>query len=106
MILAVMRGLADQRPMLSARRENAVPVPVGSRRPEPHAGVYVDSVTLQSVVVDGRLIALPMCIFRMVPLATTTGLTAFPGSAGHTTHSAKSTSKPVSFSGCTHDFFC
>lgn len=91
-----MPGHADWQPVLSAARENAVPIPANSSAPTPSAVHQLEIATFLRRAVDNLQIARLIHSTRMDLHATVAKHTASLESARHTTHNAKSTSEQVS----------
>ena len=96
MTLAAMQGLASRLLVLSALRENAVPVLASSRTTEQHAEVQVDSVTYRNTAVESLQSVRQMCTNETEQHATMARPTASLESARHTMTSASTTLEPVS----------
>ena len=96
MTLAAMQGLASRLLVLSALRENAVPVPASLRTTEQHAEVQVGSVTYRNTAVESLQSVRQMCTSETEQHATMARPTASLESARRTMTSASTTLEPVS----------
>ena len=96
MTLAAMQGLASRPLVLSALRENAVPVPASLRTTEQHAEVQVGSVTYRNTAVESLQSVRQMCTSETEQHATMARPTASLESARRTMISASTTLEPVS----------